>query len=274
MPDNLQPGQNIQPQGSDSASAPGAFTPAPNPFDSPATTQAPEIPSTEPKPPAAERVEPSSAPEQVAPPTAPIENPQPQVAATPEPQPQAAPAPTVQPAPVEQPPSQPVQNKQATAAEEEAIPDITLVNWHAPEFVQTHKPVGWYVVLVLFFVGMSILAILTQQYLVIGLFALVGLAVAIYANRKPRVLQYAVTTTGVRVGQKSYPYDNFSGYSISNDYNQPVYDLAPTKRFGTLVSLPAPADQQDAIEDVLGDVLPKTESHDDWIDKLFKYLRF
>ena len=271
MPDNLQPGQNIQPQGSDNVPTPGAFTPAPNPFDSPATAPAPEKPSTEPKPPAAERVEPSSAPEQVTPPAEAVENLQSQSPATQAPQP---PVPTEQPAPVEQPTPQPATNKQAAETEEEAIPDITLVNWQAPEFVQTHKPVGWYVVLVVFFVGMSILAILTQQYLVIGLFALVGFAVAIYANRKPRVLQYAVTTTGVRVGQKSYPYDNFSGYSISNDYNQPVYDLAPTKRFGTLVSLPAPADQQDAIEDVLGDVLPKTESHDDWIDKLFKYLRF
>jgi hypothetical protein len=269
MPDNIQPGQTISPNdggaGSDKPAA--GFTPAPNPFDQP-TSSGPSPAATletppAPKPPIAEPAdEPAKSnteqPTQPAPPVQPQA--QTEVAQTSN---QVSTAPTVAP----------VVNNTADA---DQVPEEeeTIMGWQAPEFVQTQKPVGWYVVMIVFFVALSILAIVTQQYLAIGLFALVGFALAIYANRKPRILGYGITTLGVQVGKKSYNFDDFSGFSQSSDYGQVVFDLTPTKRFGTLISLPAPKDQVDEIDDVLGDFLPKTESHEDWIDKLFKYLRF
>ncbi|MBI2798026.1 hypothetical protein HYX70_01850 [Candidatus Saccharibacteria bacterium] len=154
------------------------------------------------------------------------------------------------------------------------VPEGTQISWQAPEFVQTHKPVGWYLLVAGFFAVLIALAILTRQWLSIGLFALMGATLAVYANRKPRVLNYEMTNNHLMVGQKRYGYGDFNAYYQGHDYNQTVFDLVPDKRFGTLVSLPAPHDMIDQIDGVLAGSLPKVEPHDDAIDKFFRALRF
>jgi hypothetical protein len=76
------------------------------------------------------------------------------------------------------------------------------------------------------------------------------------------------------VGQKKYLFDDFSSYYEISDYGQPVLELVPNKRFGTLVSMPPKPDEVESVENTLGQMLPKTESKQDLADKLFRYLRF
>lgn len=154
------------------------------------------------------------------------------------------------------------------------VPETMHLNWQAPEFVQTSKPVGWYLLVGGFFLILIVLAVLTRQWISIGLFALMGATLAVYANRKPRVLDYTMSNLNTTVGTKKYAYSDFSAYYQTHDYNQAVFDLVPNKRFGTLVSLPAPHDLIDQIDEILASALPKTEPHDDAIDKLFRAMRF
>ena len=154
------------------------------------------------------------------------------------------------------------------------VPEQILLSWQAPEFVQTHKPAGWYVGIVLFFGVLIALAIVTHQYITVGLFALMGIVLVMYSNRPPRVLEYHISNYGVMVGDKKYLFDDFSSYYEISDYGQPLLELVPNKRFGTLVSLPPKTDEVEQVEQTLGQMLPKTESRQDYIDKLFRYLRF
>lgn len=149
-----------------------------------------------------------------------------------------------------------------------------LLSWNAPEFTFTNKPGGWFALLTLFFGILIAIAVVTQQWLSIGLFALMGIALAIYANRKPRTLNYTITTHGVHVGEKAYPFDAFSSFYEVSDYGQRVFELVPAKRLGTLVSLPVQKDHERDLEEMMGTVLPKTPARNDVIDRLFRYLRF
>jgi len=158
--------------------------------------------------------------------------------------------------------------------EEPAEPEITLLEWRAPEFAYTKKPIGWFVVLGVFFTVLAVIAILTQQWLSIGLFAVMGIALAVYANREPRELEYEITNYGVKVGGKDYDFDKFRSYYELNDYGHKYIDLMPAKRFDLMVSLPVPPDLNEDIEDFMSQVLPKTETRNDAIDKLFRFLRF
>lgn len=154
------------------------------------------------------------------------------------------------------------------------VPEQVLMEWTAPEFTQTHKPAGWYLGFGLFFVVLIALAVLTRQYITVGLFAVMAVAVLVYANRAPRALQYKVSNYGVYVGDKKYLYDQFDAYYETDDYGQTILELVPNKRFGTLVSLP-PADHHlIELEDMLSQMLPKVDNRDDFIDKLFRKLRF
>ena len=41
---------------------------------------------------------------------------------------------------------------------EQKIPEETLYEWQAPEFAYTQKPVGWYLAIFAFFVGLAVVA--------------------------------------------------------------------------------------------------------------------
>ena len=156
----------------------------------------------------------------------------------------------------------------------EKVPEQTLMSWQAPEFVQTHKPAGWYLGFGAFFLVLILLALFTRQYLTVGLFAIMGVVLVIYANRTPRILKYQVTNYGVVLGEKKYLFDDFGSYYETSDYGQPVLELVPNKRFGTLVSLPPAQNQVDELEKTLSQMLPKVDNRDDVADKIFRALRF
>lgn len=152
--------------------------------------------------------------------------------------------------------------------------ETTLETWSAPEFAFTTKPAGWFLALAVFFACLIGIAVLTKQWLSIGLFALMGVSLAVYANRKPRTLNYALTTHGIHVGEKTYGFDNFSAFYEVSDYGQRVFELVPSKRLGTLVSLPIPHEIEEDLGEMLGTVLPKVPARNDVIDRVFRYLRF
>lgn len=189
------------------------------------------------------------------------------------------PAPTPPPEPANEPQAQPQStyddsNDDENDAAEAATAEATLKSWNAPEFTFTNKPAGWYFLLALFFVAMIGLAIYTHQYLTIGLLVLMCVALVIYAQRRPRTLNYTITTHGVYVGEKSYHFDNFSAFYEISDYGQRVFELVPSKQLGTLVSLPIQEGEERSIEGLLGSVLPKVPPRNDVIDRLLRTLRF
>lgn len=155
-----------------------------------------------------------------------------------------------------------------------SVPETVLMQWTAPEFVQTHKPIGWYILFALFFLVLIGIAIFTQQYITVGLFMVMGIAVLVYANRPPRTLQYTVSNYGVSVGEKKYLFDDFDSYYEANDYGQTVIELVPNKRFGTLVSLPPAEHHLQEVEDTLSKMLPKVPNKEDFVDNIFRKLRF
>ncbi len=155
-----------------------------------------------------------------------------------------------------------------------AEPEQAILSWNAPEFIYTHKPVGWYIGLVLFSALLIAAAILTHQWISIGVFAVMGVAVAVYASRKPRMLNYSITNRGVHVGEKKYEFSSFGGYFEADDYGQLVFELVPTKRFAPLVSLPALKEQQGPIEQALAQELPKESTRISVAERVFKALRF
>lgn len=165
------------------------------------------------------------------------------------------------------------QDKSAVV-EKPDVPEQFLMRWSAPEFVQTHKPAGWYVGFILFFLVLIGIAIFTRQYVTVGLFAVMGVALLLYANRPPRVLQYQISNYGVYVGEKKYVFDNFDSYYETSDYGQTVLELVPNQRFGVLVSVPPPEHQLEALEDTLGQMLPKVGNRETFVDQLFRKLRF
>lgn len=154
------------------------------------------------------------------------------------------------------------------------IPEEILFSWRAPEFAFTKKPAGWYAGLVVIVLVLAGLAVWAQQWTAIVLVLIMGVGVGIWANRRPRELEYRLSNYGVYVENKKYYFDAFRGYYTIMDYNQKTLELIPGKKLGTLVSVPLVGTESETVEQVIAQMVPQTEHSEDAIDRLFRTLRF
>lgn len=164
--------------------------------------------------------------------------------------------------------------KDSEKAETPKVPEEILFRWQAPEFSFTNKPFGWYIGIFAFFAGLIGLAIWLQQWVSIALLSVMAIAIAVWANRKPKTLFYSISNYGVSIESKKYLYDDFRAFYQYMDYNQPTIDLVPTKRFGTLVSLPLATPDAEEVKELISHMIPEIDHHEDIADKLFRRLRF
>lgn len=174
------------------------------------------------------------------------------------------------------------EDKSPTGQQEQAkpaVPEEVLYQWQAPEFSYTQKPAGWYMGIFAFFIALGVLAFFFigsefQKWVTIGLLIIMAIALSVWANRKPKVLSYIITNYGVNVSNKKYLFDDFRAFYGYMDYNQPTLDLVPSKRFGTLVSLPLATPESDDIQETIAHMVPEIEHNEDIIDRIVRRLRF
>lgn len=192
----------------------------------------------------------------------------------PEPTPPLAPA-APQPEP-EQPdvpaaPPTPIENQSSNVAQ----PSIETVSWTASEFVEHQKPQGWYVLLGLGAVVISaVLYFISKDVITVVVVALATVMFGVVGARKPRSLSYAIGPTGVKIGEKSFPYETFKSFSVIEEGAIDSIQLAPLKRFVPPISLYFPPDQEEEIVETLAAYLPHEDRNHDAVDRLMKRVHF
>ena len=123
-------------------------------------------------------------------------------------------------------------------------------------------------------VAMIILALLTRQWLSIAVFAAMGVALGIYGQRPPEVLDYRLSEKGLTVKHKFYPYDQFRSFSVAPDVSWHVIELEPTRRFMPRLTVMFDNDHFEQIVAILSQHLPRVDRQADWIERLSRRLKF
>ena len=101
-----------------------------------------------------------------------------------------------------------------------------------------------------------------------------GVLFAIFAGREPEVRTYELTTTGLMISNKLYPYSLFKSYAIhEQDAIRSIY-LLPIKRFMPGITLYFPPENEENITEILGSYLPLEDRGPDAIDRLMHKIRF
>ncbi len=154
--------------------------------------------------------------------------------------------------------------------------DTGSVSWTASEFIEHQKTAGWYAGLVF---GSLILAgvvylITSGDRVSTATVVVVAAIFGVFAARKPRELQYSIDDSGIRIGEKTYPYAGFRSFSIVQEEGIESIRFMPLKRFMPVISIYfAPEDGQ-KIVDALSKFLPVEHKQLDPVDKLMHRLRF
>lgn len=169
--------------------------------------------------------------------------------------------------------------------EQQQAPDFTqgvaephqdgVVGWSASEFIAHEKNGSWFAMLVAGTIILSaVVFLVTKEWFSIVGIAVLAVAVAVFGNLKPRVLNYAVSPDGLTVGEKHFTYDTFRSFAVIEDGAMVSLQLLPQKRFMVPISMYLDPAQEDAIIDALGEYLPFEHRERDLTDKISSRFRF
>lgn len=150
-----------------------------------------------------------------------------------------------------------------------------VVSWTASEYIDHPHGAGWYGALMLGTVGLAgVIYFITKEYFATGVIVVLGVIVAVFAARKPRIVTYELGARSLKIGEKSYPYSQYKSFSIIREGSLSSVSLMPLKRMMSPISAYFAAEDEEHIVNVLGRHLPYEERKLDRIDRLTTRLRF
>ena len=150
-----------------------------------------------------------------------------------------------------------------------------VVTWAASEYIEHERNARWYILLAIITAGLAAaIYFLTKDIFATTIIAIVGIIVGVFAGRKPRQMKYELSSSGLRIGEKSYPYSLFRTFSIIKDGAINSINLTPIKRFMPPISAYFAQKDEERITKMLGNYLPYEERKLDSIDRLSRRLRF
>ena len=188
--------------------------------------------------------------------------------------PAPAPVPEPAPAPAPAPESAPVADPTPEPTAEEASPAEVTFSWQASEYVHHTKGIGWYFLLALAFAGLFAIAYITHQWLSMGLFAVMLVAIIVHAKRAPRTLTYDLSADGITIEGHHYPFSEFRTFAVLPDMSWHTIDLEPTKRFMPRMTILFETNDFDAVVGHLAQYLPRVDRQPDVVERATRYLRF
>ena len=148
------------------------------------------------------------------------------------------------------------------------------VSWQAVEFIQHPHNSSWYGALVFLTAALTAFVyFITKDYIATATIPIVGVIVGVFAGHKPQVVHYEIASSGLKIGEKSYPYKLFKSFSILQEGDLNSVNLFPLKRFMPPIAAYFEAAEQDKIVNALGEYLPFEERKMDSIDRLSRRLR-
>jgi hypothetical protein len=183
---------------------------------------------------------------------------------TPEPTPPPAPTPAPEPVPVPEP-------KPVAKEPERATTDFS---WQASEYIHHAKGFVWYLALAVVIILLVGIAYFTHQWLSIGVFAVMAVAIVVYASKAPRTLTYELSADGITIEGHHYPFSQFRTFAVLPDISWHTIDLEPTQRFMPRLTILFEDDDFDAIVGHLAEHLPRVDRQPDVIERATRYLRF
>ena len=151
----------------------------------------------------------------------------------------------------------------------------TTITWTASEYIDHTRGAGWYLSLVVSTVVLSVAVyLLTRDYFAGGVIVFMAVILGIFSTHKPKQIPYELSSSGLRAGEKNYPYSLFKSFTIIRENALCSLNLIPIKRFMPTLSIYFDPAQQQKIVNMLGNHLPYEEGGLDTIERLSRRLRF
>jgi hypothetical protein len=152
---------------------------------------------------------------------------------------------------------------------------LTLLDWQTEEYEQQEKSSDWYWAIGIIALGFFVLAIILKNILFALLVILAGFSLAMFGAKKPRVVSFAITSRGLKIENKLYPYDELKSFWIN--YNPPhvkeLYFISK-KIFVPQISIPIGTADPNEVREHLLKFLEEREIHESFADVIARFFKF
>jgi len=162
------------------------------------------------------------------------------------------------------------------AADETAaqvLPDN--IDWTASEFLAHEKNAGWYMLVAV--VGLLAAVadyVLTHDKFSTAVILFAVVAFGVISARKPHTQQYSLTHNGLQIGFKTYYFQDFKNFSITEEGAIVSIVFMPLKRFMPPLTIYVVPDMEDQVISFLSELLPFEQHRSDAVDSLLRRIRF
>lgn len=149
------------------------------------------------------------------------------------------------------------------------------VSWDAPEHYHIEKGGDWFFALTIITVAVVVVAIFLGNILFALLCGIGGAVLALAASRPPRIVKYAISVRGVKIGNESYSFTALKSFDIQEDNPRGPQLLVLTKHhFMPLLVMPLPEEYIDDIEDIMAGRLTEEELKEPFFNKILEFFGF
>jgi hypothetical protein len=149
------------------------------------------------------------------------------------------------------------------------------ITWEAPEHVHSEKTSDWYWALGIIALAGAGASIVFGNTL-FGVVILLGaITMVLFALREPKMMEFAVTLRGIKVGSELYPYSTLESFYIDEeDPAGPQLFVKSERLFMPLIIVPIPEEYVDEIDDMVSARLHEEHLEEPFSHKLLEFLGF
>jgi len=149
-----------------------------------------------------------------------------------------------------------------------------LYKWEGPEFEVYEKSARWYIIAIVFILGMVAYALYTNGPIMAITFILIGIVGYIYSQKQPRLVTFAITSKGVFADKELYTYDNiFSFWIFYEPTHTRVVSLHTKASMLPYVHIPFDDENPVELREMLLKNIPEIKQDPSLIDTLERVLR-
>jgi hypothetical protein len=156
-----------------------------------------------------------------------------------------------------------------------ASSEDTIISWQAPEFRHYHKSAAWYITLAVIVVAIIAFQLVQKDIFGAVSIFIVALFVAIFSRQKPQIVNIALTSKGLYVGDNHIPYKAIRHFWVVHNQNHKTLNLETTTYLNRTVVLELEDQDPEQVRQILVELLPEHESTEETLaQRLMHKLKF
>ena len=146
--------------------------------------------------------------------------------------------------------------------------------WTALEYEYFPKSADWFWAVIILIAAIAAAAVILGNFLFGVLILASGLAVILYGLRKPQMIDFAITSRGVQIQNKLYPFDALESFWVHYDPpHKKEISLKSKKAFMPYIQIPLADTDPNVLREFLIKFVKEKEHQEPFSDTLMRVFK-